>query len=55
VLSRGRVVVSDGALHAERGDGQFLARACSEAAVPLGRLEPEMDPETNFGADLLGR
>ena len=55
VLSRGRVVVSDGALHAERGSGQFLARACSEAAEPLGRLEPEMDPARNFGADLLGR
>ncbi len=55
VLSRGKVVVSDNTLHAERGDGRFLPRACSEAAEPLNRLEPEMDPARNFGADLLGR
>jgi dihydropyrimidinase len=55
VLSRGKVVVSDDTLHAKRGDGQFLPRACSEAAEPLNRLEPEMDPARNFGADLLGR
>ena len=55
VLSRGKVVVSDNTLHAERGDGRFLPRACSEAAEPLNRLEPEMDPARNFGADLIGR
>ncbi len=55
VLSRGKVVVSDDTLHAKRGDGQFLPRACSEAAEPLNRLEPEMDPARNFGADLIGR
>jgi dihydropyrimidinase len=26
VVSRGRVVIADGALHAERGSGQFIAR-----------------------------
>ncbi len=55
VLSRGKVVVSDNTLHAERGDGRFLPRACSEAAEPLNRLEPEMDPARNFGAVLIGR
>lgn len=55
VLSRGKVVVSDNTLHAKRGDGRFLPRACSEAAEPLNRLEPEMDPARNFGADLIGR
>jgi len=55
VLSRGRIVVADDELHAERGSGQFLARAVSEASQPLNRLEPEMDPARNFGAKLLGR
>jgi len=53
VLSRGRVAVDDGALHVERGSGQFLARDLSDAARPLGRLEPEMDPARNFGAHIL--
>ena len=54
VLSRGRIVVRDGALRAEAGSGEFLRCARSDAARPLGRLVPEMDPESNFGADLLG-
>ena len=37
----------------ERGSGEFLARALSDAARPLGRLEPEMAPARNFGADIL--
>ena len=55
VLSRGRIVVVDNELHAERGSGQFLARSVSEASMPLNRLEPEMDPARNFGAELIGR
>ena len=55
VLSRGRIVVIDNELRAERGSGQFLARAVSEASTPLNRLEPEMDPARNFGAELIGR
>ena len=54
VLSRGRVVVEDGQLNAERGSGEFLPCAVPDAARPLGRLAPEMDPERNFGAHLLG-
>ena len=53
VLSRGRVVVEDGQLNAERGSGEFLPCAIPDAARPLGDLAPEMDPERNFGAHLL--
>jgi len=52
VVSRGRVVVRDGELHAERGSGQFLPCALSARAEPLGRAAPELDPERNFGADI---
>jgi dihydropyrimidinase len=53
VLSRGEVIVDDGELLAERGRGHFLPRAAGEAAQPLGRLVPELDPDRNFGAELL--
>jgi dihydropyrimidinase len=53
VMSRGRVAVEEGELKVERGSGAFLARDKSAAAVPLGRLAPEMDPARNFGADIL--
>jgi hypothetical protein len=36
------VIVDDGKLSAERGRGQFLARAPSAALEPLGRQVPEM-------------
>jgi dihydropyrimidinase len=53
VLSRGEVVVEDGRLRGTPGRGRFLPRAAGEAARPSGRLQPEMDPATNFGARLL--
>ena len=53
VLSRGRIAVDDGELRVERGSGEFLARGLSDAARPLGRIEPEMDPARNFDADIL--
>ena len=53
VLRRGNVVVENGDLKADKGSGQFLRRTLSDAAKPLGRLEPEMDPSRNFGADLM--
>ena len=53
VLSRGRVIVSDGKRSVEAGSGRFLARGGGEAAKPTGRLMPDMDPELNFGARLL--
>ncbi|HEX5318287.1 MAG TPA: dihydropyrimidinase, partial [Stellaceae bacterium] len=42
VLSRGRVVVDDGKLAAERGSGNFLPCELSEMAKPLARPEPEL-------------
>ena len=52
VLSRGRRVVEGGELLVERGSGEFLRCERSDAARPLGRRVPEMDPATNFGAEL---
>jgi dihydropyrimidinase len=42
VISRGRVIIEDGALNAERGSGNFLPCALSEMAKPLGRPVPEL-------------
>jgi dihydropyrimidinase len=42
VLSRGRVVVRDGALHAAPGSGHFLPRQAGEAAQPLGQPAAEI-------------
>jgi dihydropyrimidinase len=42
VISRGRVVVEGGTLHAERGSGQFLPCAKPDSARPLDRLPPEI-------------
>jgi dihydropyrimidinase len=42
VISRGRIVIDDGQLKAERGSGHFLACALSEMAKPLGRATPEL-------------
>ena len=52
VLSRGRIVIEDGELQVERGSGEFLPCAKSEAAKPLGRLVPEMSPDKNFSAEI---
>jgi len=53
VISRGEVIVDGGAFRGERGRGRFLARSGGEAARPTGRLQPEMDPARNFGAEIL--
>jgi dihydropyrimidinase len=42
VISRGRIVVEDGQLKAERGSGNFLPCALSDMAKPLGRAAPEL-------------
>jgi len=51
VLSRGRVVIDDGRLVAERGSGNFLPCALSDAARPRGRPVPELA----FAAERAGR
>ena len=53
VLSRGRVVVEEGALKAARGGGAFLPCALSEAARPLGRTAPELAFAAAQGAPLV--
>jgi dihydropyrimidinase len=53
VLSRGEVIVDQGELLAGRGRGRFLPRAAGPAAKPLGSAVPELNPERNFGAELL--
>ncbi|MCB1745217.1 MAG: dihydropyrimidinase [Gammaproteobacteria bacterium] len=54
VVSRGRVVVDEGQLLVEPGSGRYLERKPGhEGCRPLGRMEPELDPNRNFGADLL--
>jgi dihydropyrimidinase len=42
VLSRGRVVVRNGALHVAPGSGRFLPRQAGEAAQPLGQPAAEI-------------
>jgi dihydropyrimidinase len=49
ILSRGRIVVADGALHAARGSGAFLPCAKPASAVPLGRPAPEIARVEGFG------
>jgi dihydropyrimidinase len=53
VLSRGRVVVNDGELNAERGSGEFLRCEQSMSAKAAGKPVLELDPDRNFGAELL--
>lgn len=52
VLLRGKEIVAGGALHAVPGSGKLLRRPGGWAAAPSGRLSPEFDPATNFGASL---
>jgi len=53
VINRGRVVVKDSELQVERGSGVYLQRDRSDAARPSQRLVPEMNPATNFNANLI--
>ena len=48
-----KLICSDGKRSVEAGYGRFLARSGGEAAKPTGRLMPDIDPERNFGANLL--
>ena len=53
VLSRGRIVVEDGKLTAERGSGTFLPCALSEAAKPLHSPVPELAFVAETGSALV--
>ncbi len=52
VIRRGEVIVENGALQAERGSGEFVARNTVDCTGMPGRLAPELDPRKNFGVDL---
>ena len=52
VMSRGRIVVDDGKLAAQRGSGDFLPCALSEAAKPSGMPVPELAYVAQQGAAL---
>ena len=49
VLSRGRVVVDDGELQAERGSGLFIPREKPSSAEPLGRGSHEAGLMARYG------
>src|SRR5271155_6141727 len=53
VLSRGRIVIDDGKLTAERGSGAFLPCALSAAARPLGTPVPELAFAAESGSALV--
>jgi dihydropyrimidinase len=48
VISRGRVIVDQGKLSAERGSGEFLKCATPDAAKPQGRMAPEIASVKRF-------
>lgn len=52
VIQRGRVIIEDGQLSAERGDGRFVPRRTINCTGMPGRLAPELDPGRNFGVEL---
>jgi len=52
VISRGRVVIENGTLSAERGSGEFLPCAQPKTAEPLGQPVPEIARLSRLGATL---
>lgn len=54
VINQGRIIIRDNELKVEAGSGSFLERTPGHgAALPTGNLEMELDPERNFGAEVL--
>ena len=52
VFTRGTRVVEDGKLLAEPGHGKYIARARIDLTGYPGHRAVEMDPDTNFGAEI---
>nr|WP_239479983.1 dihydropyrimidinase [Actibacterium sp. 188UL27-1] len=52
VLSRGQRVIDGGKLLAEPGQGQYVARAKTDLTGYPGHRAVELDPNTNFGAEI---
>ncbi|MGD1884855.1 MAG: dihydropyrimidinase [Paracoccaceae bacterium] len=52
VLSRGARVVDQGTLVAKPGAGQFVPRRPVDMTGHPGHVVPELDPATNFGAEI---
>ena len=53
VLTRGRPVISEGALVAAPGQGRFVARDRIDLTGHPGLLAPEVDPALNWGTEIL--
>ena len=54
VINQGRIIVKDDELQVEAGSGSFLDRTPGHnAALPAGNLQMELDPQRNFGAEIL--
>ncbi|WP_306152014.1 dihydropyrimidinase [Roseovarius sp. MMSF_3281] len=53
VLSRGEAVIENGALVAKPGQGKFIHRERPDFTGYPGTRTPELDPQWNFGAELL--
>jgi dihydropyrimidinase len=51
VINRGRVVVHENKLHAERGSGKFISRSSLESAKPSGHPSHTALLARRFGAD----
>ena len=54
VINQGRIIIKDNKLKVDPGSGTFLDRKPGHsAAIPSGNLQREVDPNRNFGAEIL--
>jgi dihydropyrimidinase len=52
VIQRGKVIIENNELLADRGAGTFVPRRKIDCTGMPGRLAPELDPALNFGVEL---
>jgi dihydropyrimidinase len=52
VINQGRIIVDNGELKANKGDGSFIARKPFDPTGFIPPRAPEMAEATNFGAKL---